>query len=94
LTLHPPEPPPQADTNPLADEASAAKRSKLDLSPPATPPKRPAPEVRSCNVNTYVIQTVKVPKYHFCLVKCCGTYYLCAATDHHLMLENNVEGSS
>ncbi|XP_065913511.1 regulation of nuclear pre-mRNA domain-containing protein 1B-like [Dysidea avara] len=38
------EPPPQADTNPLADEASAAKRSKLDLSPPATPPVRPAPE--------------------------------------------------
>jgi len=39
------EPPPPVDANPLADEASAAKRSKLDLSPPATPPKRPAPEV-------------------------------------------------
>lgn len=27
-----------------------SKKSKLDLSPPVTPPKRPAPEVRSCDV--------------------------------------------
>jgi len=30
------------------------KKSKLDLSPSATPPKRPAPEVRSCDL-VYVI---------------------------------------
>ena len=39
-------------TEPPVDRNSdeiVTKRSKLDLSPPATPPKRPPPEVRSCD---------------------------------------------
>ena len=36
---------PVVDAN--SDEI-VSKKSKLDLSPPATPPKRPPPEVRLC----------------------------------------------
>ena len=38
---------PSVDAN--SDEI-VSKKSKIDLSPPATPPKRPAPEVRSCDL--------------------------------------------
>jgi len=72
---HNAEPQPQANANPLADEASAAKRSKIDLSPPATPPKRPAPEVRSCDLVNVDTHTSRANKYCNTLVLAIG----CAA---------------
>lgn len=42
---------PSVDAN---SDGLVSKKRKLDLSPPATPPKRPAPEVRSCDL-IYVV---------------------------------------
>ena len=52
-------------TEPMVDANSdeiVSKKSKLDLSPPATPPKRPAPEVRSCDFAQMINIIQRFPK--------------------------------